>query len=121
MADGFGAFDLGLLGTVAATGGALLTELVRRLVPSKDRVLEDGASMRSELRAAVAELQGEVRSLRLEVDGWQLRYYDLQAAHTGLQAAHTALQVAHTTLGSEVAGLRHSISSPMAAPAAAPL
>jgi chromosome segregation ATPase len=92
MAGDWSAIDVSVLGTTAAAAGALLSELIRRALPSRDRVLEDGAQIRSELRSTIAEMQGETRSLRGEVDAWQQRYYELQLQHTRLQGELEALR-----------------------------
>jgi predicted RNase H-like nuclease (RuvC/YqgF family) len=92
MAGDWSALDYSLFGSVAAASGALLTEVVRRVMPSRDRVLEDGAQIRSELRTTIAEMQSETRSLRGEVDAWQQRYYELQVQHSRLQGELEALR-----------------------------
>jgi predicted nuclease with TOPRIM domain len=92
MATEWSPTDLVTLGSTAAASGALLTEILRRLLPTRDKVLEDGAAIRLELRTAVAELQAEVRSLRGEVDHWQGQYYDLREQHSTLQGQHQSLR-----------------------------
>jgi phage shock protein A len=99
MAD-LSALDAGVIGSLGAAAGAVLTELVRRLFPSRDLVIQDGAALRNELWEHIRRLEKEVRTHREDVDEWQAKYFELQQSHTALQA-----EVA--TLRSELVELRN--------------
>lgn len=90
----------------AAGGGALLTEIVRRVIPSREAqdehelaqsrlIDEEAARIRKELREDVESLRNRVREVEQEL-------HDTRNAMTVLRMQHAELQIQYKELQAEV-------------------
>jgi predicted nuclease with TOPRIM domain len=77
---------------VGALGGGLFVKLIDRHYQLKEKSIDAGASLRTELHQEIGVLKADLKVLQTELDTWKAKYYGLFERHALLKAKVNGLR-----------------------------